>query len=192
MQKLMQGPPGKSTTKLRFWRRGFGAYILLALAFVPWHINFGDALTVSWNVDDWLSVSWVAPRPLVYGPAAPTSMGTDHWIADGQDFNRWTVQHERQYFHRAIGFEIERGAFVHVENGRYAADGVYHEFRVPSLAIVALFAGPLIWWTVVGLRFVRVEKRSREGRCASCGYDLRASPGRCPECGAVRAADSSH
>ncbi|HEY7087300.1 MAG TPA: hypothetical protein VH518_04375 [Tepidisphaeraceae bacterium] len=51
------------------------------------------------------------------------------------------------------------------------------------LVITLALAVPLT--AMVVRRWVIRRKRSANGLCLVCGYDLRASPGRCPECGAI-------
>ena len=56
--------------------------------------------------------------------------------------------------------------------------GVSVPYWATALGFGAL---PVVW-----LRRKRRSDGDRvAGRCAQCGYDLRATPGRCPECGAV-------
>jgi hypothetical protein len=49
------------------------------------------------------------------------------------------------------------------------------------LALVVFAVLPVAWV----FSWFRGRSRGREGLCAVCGYDLRASSGRCPECGNV-------
>jgi predicted amidophosphoribosyltransferase len=47
-----------------------------------------------------------------------------------------------------------------------------------------LLAPPTIWLLLWSRRWTH-RRCLRLGRCATCGYDLRATPVRCPECGAM-------
>ena len=73
---------------------------------------------------------------------------------------------------------------VYLYDGRIKA----REPLVWQIAVSAFFG--VAGAAVLDLLLAMYRKRKLSGRlnaglCASCGYDLRATPGRCPECGAV-------
>jgi hypothetical protein len=69
-----------------------------------------------------------------------------------------------------------RHQFEVIDYGRYST------VRVPHWGILSLALLPGIGWLIK--RWVG-RRRSRAGRCPTCGYDLRATPERCPECGTL-------
>jgi hypothetical protein len=65
------------------------------------------------------------------------------------------------------------------QNAEYVS---YHACVAPASFVVGIMALPAALALILAYSAAR---RVRDGHCAKCGYDLRATPGRCPECGAV-------
>lgn len=66
--------------------------------------------------------------------------------------------------------------------------GVRYQKRFSRLLLVPLWYFLIASLAVAGTSFYRIiaiRRRLAGNRCASCGYDLCATPDRCPECGTV-------
>lgn len=68
------------------------------------------------------------------------------------------------------------------------------DVRLPYWVLLAAFAcGPVVWLVTMRRRRLQIQRQA-QGRCLTCGYDLRATPDRCPECGTptIKAGDAFH
>jgi hypothetical protein len=64
----------------------------------------------------------------------------------------------------------------------YQSDDSFGRWFGISFQLVVIATSLPVVWSVLTV-LIRRRHRHAQGRCQSCGYDLRATPGRCPECG---------
>ena len=138
------------------------------------------------NADE-IAIGYVYYRPSLRStiplPPPPFTPGTDRreWPAAS------SPQNPIRAFARENGIECAGfGYFAWDLNREYQfAAGR----RVANYGVVfphwaaGLLSGLIAAWGI--RRIVRRRRLAEAGRCAVCGYDLRATPDRCPECGKV-------
>ena len=99
-----------------------------------------------------------------------------------------TAMWVRSYWYlEGFGIELDPGA---PEYGYEYSDaplhthfdlsGVYVHYGVLVAFTLAL---PTLRLMLLFVKRFRQQRRTQQGRCPACDYDLRATPGRCPECG---------
>jgi hypothetical protein len=120
-----------------------------------------------------------------------------HWTFPGLEFYSMpfnAVHHFPKYadklayvngFHPVASGDVQYSNVLNMWGG-------YRKLFV-SWWLIVLFSAilPALWggnWARYYLRQRATARRQRRNLCASCGYDLRATPDRCPECGAIKAA----
>ena len=105
------------------------------------------------------------------------------WHADRWPSTSWPRSATWQ---NGFGFNV---GHVHEERNGYGGLGAVtrDEYFVdlPCWLMALVTAVTPVWKFARGRR---QRRATRFGLCASCGYDLRATPGRCPECGTVATA----
>ena len=97
--------------------------------------------------------------------------------------------------HQFLGFAARSGHYGFLLDGPKQMGPTPHQtayyrvVAVPAWPLCAVTAWPVGWWAVLAARAMRrrgvARRLDRVGRCAGCGYDLRASGRRCPECGRI-------
>ena len=98
-------------------------------------------------------------KPDVFAPTAADlrTMGAERWSVAG-----------------IIHFARDRVKSPSLSGAGYTLLVVPLWLPAAASGCFAIAAGALVF---------RTRRRTRTGRCAACGYDLRATPARCPECG---------
>lgn len=131
--------------------------------------RWGEAPNLFLDSSEWRHLTDEAKRYPVIAPVRPTGRADMAWEG-------------RTHFDH-FGFGFQESAFTFSSNP--PRRDRFYVVLVPLWFVAVILFAPSAAW-MLRRRRGRMKTWQREGRCLSCGYDLRATPGACPECGPPR------
>ena len=179
--------------KRRFFTIIAGVSLLFCVASMAlWAWSYLSEQRVSYT-DDERGLREVAVRVTSLAGSLKLDVGTGRWSDEAtaravrsmrpdsakspQGFGHWSGNADPgDGMNRLMSFDYVVEVYANLPQFRAGA----YSFTFPHwLPAVILGVLPGVWLSA------RRRKRRTFGMCASCGYDLRATPERCPECGRV-------
>ena len=164
---------GVSSDMRTMRRLAFGTLWTISLAlFMATTVLWARSYRTLATLDDADSISFTQTDPIWWIISYPGEATLCRQVGSNWDLN-------------LNGFNVLGVRF----GGGYGPGSLLWNLVVPYWMLAVVFAVLPVVRLELWRRSRREARRRGAGRCAKCGYDLRATPQRCSECGTIKAID---